>query len=135
MSHSSRQTSLREALELRPSEPGSYTIETPPSLCFSTGEQSLARCDVSNAYTGQVTIGGLVTSIAHNAAADFLSKSIATNAHRDVLCAYTQFFRPTLPSPKLATLKFRIASSSKASTVLHLEVIQNDKLCLAGYIT
>ncbi|KAH8648134.1 thioesterase-like superfamily-domain-containing protein [Tricladium varicosporioides] len=118
MLHSSGQTSLREALELRRLEPGSYTIETPPSLCFAT-----------------VTIGGLVTSIIHKAAADFLSKPAMTNTHRDVLCVYTQFFRPTLPSPKQATLKFRVANSSKASTALHLEVIQNDKLCLAGYIT
>ncbi|KUJ13166.1 uncharacterized protein LY89DRAFT_621945 [Mollisia scopiformis] len=118
MSHSSQQTSLREALELHPLELGSYTIETPPSLCFAT-----------------VTIGGLVTSIAHKAASDFLSKSVPNNVHRDVLSAYTQFFRATLPSPKQATLKFRIASFSKAFTALHLEVIQNDKLCIAGYVT
>lgn len=83
----------------------------------------------------EVTIGGLIASITHKAAADFLSKLSTSNTHQDILSVYTQFFRPTLPSPKQATLKFRVASSSKASTTLHLEVFQDDKFCIGGFIT
>ena len=72
--------------------------------------------------------------IAHKAASDFVSKSPKTQAHRHLLHVALQFFRPTLPSPVKTVLEVRIANIARASTTLHVTLVQS-KPCLAGYIT
>lgn len=82
-----------------------------------------------------MTLGGLVIAFAHRAASDFMSKSPKTEIHPHLLQVAIQFFRPTLPIPSKAVLTIRIANLAKASTTLHVELIQNNKACIAGYIT
>lgn len=72
MSYTFQETSLRDALELHCSELGNYTFEAPPSLCFAT-----------------VAVGGLIQSVVHKAAVDFVLKSSISNTHQ-VSCLCTR---------------------------------------------
>ena len=81
-----------------------------------------------------VTIGGLVVAFIHRAAAGFVSKSPKLATCPRLLHVALQFFRPTLASPREAVLTLRVANVAKISVALHVELIQDVKTCVAGYI-
>ena len=89
---------------------------------------------IRNRLHPPVTVGGLVIAFAHRAASDVVSKSPKTKIHPHLLHVAIQFFRPTLPTPSEAVLTVRIVNVAKASTTLHVGLLQNDKACLTGYI-
>ena len=73
-------------------------------------------------------------AFAHKAASDFVSRSTRTAAHPHLLQTAFHFFRPTFPLKK-AVLNIRVANSVKATTTLHVDLQQEGRTSLAGYIT
>lgn len=78
--------------------------------------------------------GGIVLGAVQKAAEDFVSRSSRTSQFTNVIDMSTQFYRPTLSSPKKTTVELKISNITKVGVTLHLEVKQKG-VCITGYAT
>ena len=117
MPHLITKVPLEEVLNnITQSSDGVFTVEFPGAACFGIGNVRDQRRLLTDANKVTVTQGGLVISAAQKAAIQHAAQESTTASHGHVLQMSANFFRPTLPSPKVTTLRLRTVNKSKATS-------------------